>query len=177
MVCGAGSKGDGKTKFPITLLSALQRGPTLRILGIMRPGLKRTIIVITAIFAVLGLWVLLNFDGDLDFGGNYEVLQAVPGSNGKTAFEIRRWDTQALNGDWYAVIIDDHVPSTFELRRALISFWQRRSFRLADQNVTIIWSGPNRLSLRTEAPHSGDDWVVNQPRRIGNVVVDYSGRP
>lgn len=141
--------------------------------------LKRrwSVLVISTISAVLGLWVLLNFDGDLDFGGHYEVLQAVSGPNGKIAYEIRRWDSQASNGDWYAVITDDHVPSTVELRRVLISFWQRRSFRLSDQNVTIIWSGPSRISLSTDAPHSGDDWVVNQPRRIGDVVVDYSHRP
>jgi hypothetical protein len=97
---------------------------------------------LSLIFAVLGLFVFLLFDGDLDFGGHYEVLQAVPYSKGRIALEIERWDNQALNGPRYAVIIDDHMPSTFELRRAIISFGQRRSFELADQSVSIIWSGP-----------------------------------
>jgi hypothetical protein len=123
------------------------------------------------------MFVLLDFDGDLDFGGHYEVLQTVPYSNGKIAFEIERWDNQALNGPWYAVIVDDHVPSTFELRRALISFWQRRSFRLADPSVSIIWSGPNRLTLSTNAPNTSPAWVMGQPHRIGDVVVEYSVRP
>jgi hypothetical protein len=143
----------------------------------MRPKLRRSLVTASLTFAVLGLWVLLNFDGDLDFGGHYEVLQTVPHSNGKIAFEIERWDNGALNGPWYAVIVDDHVPSTFELRHALISFWQRRSFRLAHQKVSIIWSAPNQLTLSTDAPNTSPDWVMNQSHRIGDVVVEYSGRP
>jgi hypothetical protein len=144
---------------------------------LMRPKLRRNIFILSLIFAVPALWVLLNFDGDLDFGGHYEVLQTVPYPNGKIAFEIERWDNQALSGNRYAVIVDDHVPSTFELRRALISFWQRRSFELADQRVSIIWSGPNQLTLSTDAPDTSPDWLVNQSHRIGDVVVKYAGRP
>ena len=143
----------------------------------MRPRLKRSFLVLSLIVSLFGLWVLLNFDGDLDFGGHYEVLQTVPYPNGSTAFEIKRSDNEALSGDRYAVMIDDHVPSTFELRRALISFWQRRSFRLADPRVSITWSGPDRLTLNTDAANTSPDWVINQPRRIGDVVIDYSGGP
>jgi hypothetical protein len=50
------------------------------------------------VVSVLGLLVFLLFDGDLDFGGHYEVLQTVPYSQGKIAYEIERWDNQALNG-------------------------------------------------------------------------------
>jgi hypothetical protein len=132
---------------------------------------------LTLIVALFGLWVFLNFDGDLDFGGHYEIIQTVPYPNGKIAFEIKRWDNQALSGDWYAVIVDDHVPSTFELRRALISFWQRRSFQLADRSVSITWSGPNLLTLTTDVSETSPDWVMNQSHRIGDVVVQYSGRP
>jgi hypothetical protein len=83
----------------------------------------------------------------------------------------------AMDGPRYAVIVDDHVPSTFELRRALISFWQRRSFELADPAVSISWSGPNQLNLNTGAPNTSLDWVTNQSHRIGDVTVRYSGRP
>ena len=143
----------------------------------MRPKLSSSLFTLSLIFAVLGLWVLLNFDGDLDFGGHYAVLQTVPYSNGKIAFEIERWDNQALSGPRYAVIIDDHLPSTFELRRALISFWQRRSFELADQSVSITWSGPNLLTLSTDAPNTSPDWVINQKHRIGDVAIRYTGHP
>jgi hypothetical protein len=143
----------------------------------MRPKLKRGLFTLGLIFTVLGLWVLLNFDGDLDFGGHYEVLQTVPYPNGKIAFEIERWDNQALSGPRYAVIVDDHTPSTSELRRAIISFWQRRSFALANPSVSIFWSGPNQITLSTDAPNTSPEWVTNQPHRIGDVVVEYSGRP
>ena|ERR1035441_7406249 len=143
----------------------------------MRTKLRRRLFPLSWIFAALGLFVLLDFDGDLDFGGHYDILQTVPNSKGKIAFEIERWDNQALSGARYAVIVDDHVPSTFELRRAIISFWQRRSFELADQSVSIIWSGPNLLTLSTDAPNTDPDWVMNQSHRIGNVVVQYTGRP
>jgi hypothetical protein len=44
----------------------------------MRPKLKRGLFTLGLIFTVLGLWVLLNFDGDLDFGGHYLVGDAIP---------------------------------------------------------------------------------------------------
>jgi hypothetical protein len=147
----------------------------------MRPELRRKLKLLTLILisAVLGLslFVFLLFDGDLDFGGHYEVLQTVPYSKGKIAFEIERTDNQALSGPRYAVVVVDRTPSIFELRRALISFWWRRSFELADQNVNITWSGPNLLTLTTDAPGTSPDWVLNQSHRIGHVVVRYSGRP
>jgi hypothetical protein len=43
----------------------------------MRPKLKKRLLTLSLIFAVFGLWVLLNFDGDLDFGGHYEALRLV----------------------------------------------------------------------------------------------------
>jgi hypothetical protein len=143
----------------------------------MRPKLIRNLLLLGLPFAALGLFIMLDFDGDLDFGGHHEVLKAVPYSEGQIAFEIERWDNQALNGPRYAVIIDDHIPSTFELRRAIISFWQRRSFELANENVSMAWSGPNLLTLGTDAPNTSPDWVMNQPHRIGNVVIQYTGRP
>jgi hypothetical protein len=143
----------------------------------MRPKLRRSLFIGGLIFALLGSWVLLNFDGDLDFGGHYEVLQTVPSSTGKIALEIERRDNAAMDGTRYAVIVVDHAPSTFELRRALISFWQRRSFGLADPTVSISWSGPNQLTLNTDAPNTSPDWVTNQSHRIGDVIVRYSGRP
>jgi hypothetical protein len=143
----------------------------------MRIKLKRNLFILSLVLAVLGLFGCLLFDGDLDFVGHYEVLQTVPYSKGRIAFEIGRWDNQALSGPRYAVIVDDHMPSTFELRRALISFWQRRSFELADQSVSIIWSGPNLLTLSTNAPNTSPDWIINQPHRIGDVVVQYTGHP
>jgi hypothetical protein len=127
--------------------------------------------------AVLGFFAVPLFDGDLDFGGHYAILQEVPYSEAKIAFEIERRDNQALNGPRYAVIIDDHRPSTFELRRAIISFWQRRRFELADQNVSISWAGPNLLTLTTDTPNTSPGWVTDQSHRIGDVVVQYSGRP
>lgn len=141
----------------------------------MRVKQKRPLLGLGLIVSVLGLSVFLLFDGDLDLGGHYEVLQRVPYSQGKIAFEIERWDNQALSGPRYAIIVDDHTPSTFELRRAIISFWQRRSFELADRNVNITWAGPNLLILTTDAPATRPGWVLNRSHRIGDVVVQYSG--
>jgi hypothetical protein len=143
----------------------------------MPPKRKRNTLILGLFFTVLGSLVFLLFDGDLDFGGHYKVLQTAPYSKAKIAFEIERWDHEALSGPRYAVIVDDHLPSTFELRPAIISFWQRRSFELADHNISISWSGPNVLTLSTDAPNTSPDWVMNQPHRIGDVVVQYSGRP
>ena len=143
----------------------------------MRLELSRNLFILGFIFAVLALFGFLLFDGDLDFGGHDAILQEVPYSGAKIAFEIERWDNQALSGPRYAVIIDDHRPSTFELRRAIISFWQRRGFELADQNVSITWAGPNLLTLTTDAPNTSPGWITDQSHRIGDVVVQYSGRP
>ena len=137
----------------------------------MLPKQRRTLLILSILFAVPVLLVFLLFDGDLDTGGHYEVLQTVPYSKERVAFEIERWDNQALSGPRYAVIIGDHTPSTIELRRAIISFWQRRRFVLANPSVSINWSGPNLLTLTTTAPGSSPDWVVNQSHRIGDVVV------
>ena len=103
----------------------------------MLPKQRRTLLILSILFAVPVLLVFLLFDGDLDTGGHYEVLQTVSYSKGRVAFEIERWDNQALSGPRYAVIIGDHTPSTIELRRAIISFWQRRSFVLANPSVSF----------------------------------------
>jgi hypothetical protein len=135
-----------------------------------------TLIVISVVVG-LSLLVFLFFDGHLEFRGHYEVLQILPYSKEKVAFEIERSDNQALSGPRYAVVVSDHTPSTPELRRALISFWWRRNFGLADRSVNIIWSAPNLLTLATRAPGTSPDWIINQSHRIGKVVVQYSGRP
>src|SRR6185437_8275463 len=128
--------------------------------------------------AGLLLFVLLDFDGDLDFGGHYEILQTVPCSKNKIAFEIYRWDNSPLDGPRFTVIVDDHTPSKFELRRAMISFTrEHQRFDLADAQVSIIWTGLNQLSLIADAPNTTPDWLTAQDRRIGNVAVEYSGRP
>jgi hypothetical protein len=44
----------------------------------MRPKLRQSLYTLSLIFVVLGLWVFLDFDGDLDFGGHYEVIQTIP---------------------------------------------------------------------------------------------------
>jgi len=143
----------------------------------MRPRQKIGLSIPGLIFAVIGVSGFLLFDGDLDFGGHYEILQTVPYSEQKIAFEIKRTDDQAMSGARYAVLVDDHTPTTVELRRAVISFWRHRSFALADQSVSIAWAGPNLITLTTEAPNTSPDWVVNQSHRISDVVVKYAGRP
>jgi len=137
---------------------------------------KLMLVLVCAVLTV-SLFVVLDFDGDLDFRGHYVILQKVPYSPEKIAFEVERWDDQALNGPRYAVIIDDHTPSRYELQQAMISFWRHRHFALADQNVRISWSGPNRLILETDVPNTSPDWVTGQTQHIADVVVHYSGRP
>lgn len=130
--------------------------------------------VILAVLVGLGF---LLFDGDLDSDGHYEILQTVAYSPDRVAFEIQRTDHQALNGPRYAVLIDDHTPTTIEMRHAIISFWRHRSFTLADQSVSIKWAGPNVLTLTTTAVGTRPEWVLNQRHQIGDVTVRYSGHP
>lgn len=143
----------------------------------MRTGQRRGLIILGVILAVLGGSGFLLFDGDLDFGGHYEILQTVPYSPDRIAFEIQRTDDQALNGPRYAVLIDDHTPTAPDMRHAIISFWRHRSFTLADQSVSITWAGPNVLTLTTTAAGTSPEWVLNQRHQVGDVSVRYSGQP
>jgi hypothetical protein len=77
----------------------------------MRAKQKTMLFTGIGISMVLGFaWLVLLFDGDLDFGGHYRILQANSNSDGKTAFEIERSDDQALSGLRYAVVVADHTP-------------------------------------------------------------------
>lgn len=129
------------------------------------------------VLAVLGGYGFLLFDGDLDFGGHYEILQTVPYSPDKVAFEIQRTDNEALNGPRYAVLVDDHTPTILEMKHAIISYWRSRSFTLAEQSIIIKWAGPNVLTLTTTAAGTIPKWVVDQRRHIGDVTIRYSGQP
>lgn len=117
------------------------------------------------------------FDGDLDFGGRYVVLQAIPDTPGRIASEIQRTDDQALNGFRYAVLISDHTPTNLEMKHAIISFWRHKSFALADRSVSIKWAGPDVLTLTTTAAGTRPEWVLRQRRQIGDIAILYSGQP
>ena len=142
----------------------------------MRLGQKLGLITSIFVIAILSAGAVL-LDGDFDSGKYYSIIQTVPYSPARIAFEIKRTDNQALDGPRYAVLIDDHNPTTLEQRHALISFWRHRSFQLADPSVSIVWAGPNRITLTTEAPSTTPDWLMKQPKKIGDVVVTYNGRP
>ena len=133
--------------------------------------------ILGVILVVLVVSGFLLFDGDLDFGGHYEILQAVPYSPDRVAFEIQRTDDQALNGPRYAVLIDDHTPTPLEMKHAIISFWRHRSFTLAEKSISIEWAGPNMLSLTTTAAGTRPEWMLGQRRHIGDVIIKYSGQP
>jgi hypothetical protein len=133
--------------------------------------------ILGVILVVLVVSGFLLFDGDLDFGGHYEILQTVPYSPDRVAFEIQRTDDQALNGPRYAVLIDDHTPTTLEMKHAIISFWRHRSFTLAEKSISIEWAGPNMLSLTTTAAGTSPEWMLGQRRNIGDVIIKYSGQP
>jgi len=139
---------------------------------------RRTgLIIFGVVLAALGSFGFLLFDGDLDFAGHYEILQAVSYSPHRVAFEIQRTDDQALNGPRYAVLVSDHTPTKIEMKHAIISFWRHRSFTLADQRVSIKWAGPYLLNLTTTAPETNPDWLVKQIHQLGDVRVRYSGQP
>ena len=152
------------------------RSTKLLIVGMRRPE-TRCLNILGMFLAVLGGFGVLFFDGDLDFGGHYKILQTVPYSSDRAAFEIQRTDDQALDGNRYAILIDDHTPTTPEMRHAIISFWRHRSFTLADQSVSIKWAGPNVLTLTTTAAGTSPDWVLNQRHQAGDVTFRYFGRP
>ncbi|MGI4756458.1 MAG: hypothetical protein ACRYGF_06370 [Janthinobacterium lividum] len=143
----------------------------------MRTGQRIGLGVFGVVLTVLGGLGFFLFDGDLDSDGHYEILRAVSYSPNRVAFEIQRTDHQALNGPRYAVLISDHVPTTLEMKRAIISYWRHSSFTLADRSVSIQWTGPNLLTLTTTEPGTNPDWIVNQRHKIGDVTVNYSGQP
>ena len=134
-------------------------------------------IIILVVLAVLGGFEFFVFDGDLDLSGHYEILQSVYYSPLRVAFEIQRTDDQALNGPRYAVLISDHIPTTIEMKHAIISPWRHRSFTLADQRINIQWTGPHLLTLTTTAPETSPDWLLQQRHQVGDVTVRYSGQP
>ena len=143
----------------------------------MHIGRRSGLIMAGLVVGLFGSAGLLLFDGDLDFGGRYEILQTIPYTPGRIAFEIQRTDNQALNGPRYAVLIEDHTPTTLEMKHAMISFWRHRSFRLANQSIVMNWLGPNALTLTTTAAGTKPEWVLRQRRQIGDVAIEYSGQP
>ena len=142
----------------------------------MQIGRHWDLMIAGLVVAVLGSAGLL-FDGDLDFGGRYTILQAVFYAPGRTAFEVQRTDDQALNGPRYAVLIGDHTPTDLDMKHAMISFWRHRSFSLADPSIVMKWTGPNVLALATTATGTNPEWVLSQSKQIGDVTIKYSGQP
>jgi hypothetical protein len=65
----------------------------------------------------VALLFFLDFRGNLDHG-NFEVLRTVKNSENKIAIVAKRSDDEALSGDWYFVLVADHVYSHKELRLA-----------------------------------------------------------
>ena len=128
----------------------------------MRLSTRSGFVLFGLILVVLGGFVFLLFDGELDYGGQYEILQTVSYSPNRIAFEVQRTDNQALNGPRYAVLIRDHVPSTRDMKHAIISFWRNDSFSIEGPQVSIQWLGPNLLNLTATRPGSNPDWVVDQ---------------
>jgi hypothetical protein len=143
---------------------------------VMRTRQWKGLITFGVVLILLGGLGLLLFDGDLDFGGHYEILQSVPFSSNRIAFEIERTDGQALSGPRYSVLVSDHMPTRLEMKHSMISFW-RHTFSLADQRVSIRWKGPNLLNLTATTPGSSPDWVINQKHQIDDVTIIYAGQP
>jgi hypothetical protein len=75
--------------------------------------------VVLAVCAI-AIWLALAFLGILD-SGKFEVVLSQKVSDGHIAMLARRSDNTALSGDTYFVVIDSHLYTARELKRAFYS--------------------------------------------------------
>lgn len=137
---------------------------------------KRFLILgfLVAIVCVIAIWFSLAFIGVLD-SGKFEIIQSQTVSQNHIAMLARRSDKTALSGDTYFVVIDSHLYSAKELKRA---FYSRRPVFVAGRAGLHIFSAtPDVLTIECKGCGLTRDLIEKQRFSDDTIVVRYLGFP
>jgi hypothetical protein len=129
--------------------------------------------VVLAVCAI-AIWLALAFLGILD-SGKFEVVQSQKVSDGHIDMLARRSDNTALSGDTYFVVIDSHLYTARELKRAFYS--SRPVFVAGRSGLDLYSASANVLTIECKACGITKDLVEKQRFSDNSIVVRYVGFP
>jgi hypothetical protein len=140
--------------------------------------MKRTesmITVVIAIFLTAFAWgVYTLFHGGFD-NGDFHIQQAVPSSSGQLAIVAKRSDQQALGGEQYFVVVEDHLPSPADLKRSY--YYDGIVFRAGSDCLDVRWKSTRVLLVMCRDSSIKADQIAVERQRTGNVTVEYENIP
>ena len=130
--------------------------------------------VVAALGIGLATVVTLLFRGYFD-PGLFEIKSTQWSASRQVAMVAERSDHQALNGNVYFVLVEDHVFSPTELRRAYHS--ADRIFAAGEDCLTTTWEDVNKLVIKCTDSSIGVPDIDVQQHRHGGVDISYVNIP
>ncbi|WP_433963956.1 hypothetical protein [Tunturiibacter gelidiferens] len=137
------------------------------------PHHSRTIfstIAFAALFILIAATYAL-FHGYFD-RGHFEVKQAEWSSARQVALVTKRSDNDALNGDEIFVVIENHLLSLSELRRALHS--DAVIFGTDRDCLKIEWRDSTHLLVRCDGGSITQDQIDVQKQKKDGIIISYA---
>jgi hypothetical protein len=103
--------------------------------------------------------------------GHFEIEQ-IQRSSKQVAVLAKRWDDQALGGLTYFVVIDNHLPSTEELKHEYHS--DAVVFDAMSDRLRLRWDGQKRLLVECEGPYLRQEFINAERHQKGDIAIVYS---
>ena len=137
---------------------------------------RRILIAIPLVVAlcVAAIWIALASMGILD-SGKFEIVQSQKLSSDHIAMLARRSDHTALSGDTYFVVIDSHVYTSQELKKAFYS--SRPVFVAGRDGLEIHVFASNVLIIECKDCGITKDLFEKQYFSQDGIVIRYVGFP
>lgn len=129
--------------------------------------------LLIAACAIFG-WLTLAFTGVLD-SGRFEIMQSATLSSEHIAMLARRSDNTALSGDTYFVVIDNHLYTAKELKRAFYS--SRPLFVAGRAGLMIRADARNMLTIECKSCGLTKDMIEKQLPSFDGLTIRYVGFP
>jgi len=126
------------------------------------------------VVCAISIWFALAFTGVLD-SGRFEIIQSLTISPHRIAMLVRRSDNTALSGDTYFVVIDTHLYTGNELKRAFHS--SKPVFVAGRAGLTIHADGPNSLAIKCESCGLTKGLIEKQKFSFKGTNIRYVGFP
>ncbi len=127
------------------------------------------LLCISLVVAVVRLALTGHFDH-----GEFQILSST--ANGRdVALLVKRSDHDSMSSDQVFVLLDNHIPSSVELRRAFHS--ETPVFSAGGDRLRLAWDGPRRLKIMCDHCDIQRNYVAQQKYRDGSVSIDYEGFP
>lgn len=131
---------------------------------------KTAIVIGCTVVAALAIVLWALFHGYFD-RGNFQVVRAISSPQHLFAIVAKRSDNEALSGDQYFVLLEDHILSESQLRHAY--YGHRVIFRSDEDCLQVRWNGPNRLVVICCGQSVQEGQIAVEKHRIGNVDIAY----